>query len=65
MRYELAAEAAGWLFSDMAESRDEEKRYTFLHICFLLGLNAKAVREHALTLTREDLHRFSADAGPT
>jgi hypothetical protein len=61
LRYELAADAAGWLFFDGIEATDEGGRYTFLHLCSLLGLNARMVREQALALSREDLHRFNGD----
>jgi hypothetical protein len=63
LRHNLAADAAGWLFFDGTESMDEEGRYTFLHICQLLGLDAKQIRDQALALTREDLQRFNGDAG--
>ncbi len=63
MRYELAVDAAGWLFWDGTESTDEEGRYTFLYVCNLLGMNAKEIRDQALALTREDLHRFNGDTG--
>jgi hypothetical protein len=65
LRHELAADAAGWLFFDGTESIDEEGRYTFLHICTLLGFDALLIREQALTLTRKDLQRFNGDAGST
>jgi hypothetical protein len=65
LRHALAVEAAGWLFFDGTESIDEEGRYTFLHICSLIGLNAKEIRDQALMLTRHDLQRFNGDAGST
>jgi len=65
LRHELAADAAGWLFFDGTESIDAEGRYTFLHICSLLGINAQLIREQALMLTRKDLQRFNGDAGST
>jgi hypothetical protein len=65
-RYQLHVEAAGWLFSDAIEGADGEyNKYTFLQICSLLGMNPMEIREQALTLTKEDLHRFSADTGST
>lgn len=64
LRYELASDAAGWLFFDGTESVDSEGRYTFLHLCALLGLNARSIRDQALALTRKDLARFNGDAGP-
>lgn len=64
LRHRLAVDAAGWLFFDGIEPRDEAGRYSFLHICLLLNLDAKAIREQALTLTREDIRRFNGDAGP-
>jgi hypothetical protein len=65
LRYALATDAAGWLFFDGTESVDEEGRYTFLYLCMLLGLDARSIREQALSLTRKDLQRFNGDAGPT
>lgn len=62
LRYELAADAAGWLFFDGIEAINEQGKYTFLHVCALLGLDANMVREQALALTREDLARFNGDA---
>lgn len=65
-RYLLHTEAAGWLFSDAIEGADGEyNKYTFLQICSLLGMNHTEIREQALNLTKEDLHRFSADTGST
>ena len=63
LRANLAADAAGWLFFDGLESVDEDGRYTFLHICQLLGLDAKQIRDQALALTRDDLQRFNGDVG--
>ena len=63
LRYELASDAAGWLFFDGTESVDSEGRYTFLHVCAVLGLDAQSIREQALALTRKDLARFNANGG--
>lgn len=64
LRHALAADAAGWLFFDGVEATDELGRYTFLHICMLLGVDAKQIRTQALALTRRDLQRFNGDSGP-
>jgi hypothetical protein len=61
LRYELAVDAAGWLFFDGLESVDDQGRYTFMHICRVLEIDARRIRDQALTLTREDLRRFNGD----
>ena len=62
-RYALAVDAAGWLWFDGEEPYDDQGRYTYRYICTLLGVNPTAIREAALELTREDLHRFNGDSG--
>lgn len=54
-----AEDAAGWLFWDGQEECDVQGRYTFLHICALLGLDAAQIRNKALTLKRSDLQRLN------
>lgn len=61
--YALAEDAVGWLFWDGIESADEQGRYTFGYICLLLELDARAIRERALTLTREEVQRISNSSG--
>lgn len=58
-RYQLAEDAAGWLWWDGEEEIDEEGRYTFRFICETLDLDPKAVRKYALSLTREDIQRLN------
>ncbi len=65
LRARLAVDAAGWIFWDGEEVCDEEGRYTFRHICQLLGMDHKLIRTQALELTREDLKRFNGDGGRT
>jgi hypothetical protein len=62
-QFALANDAVGWLFWDGTESEDEEGRYTFLYICTLLDLDAKAIRERALKLTRDEVQRISNSSG--
>lgn len=57
-RYELAVDAAGWLFWD-GEDPEGEDGFTFLHICSALELDAKRFRERVLTLTREDIQKLN------
>jgi hypothetical protein len=61
--YQLAVDAAEWLFFDGGESINEAGRYTFLYICDLLGLDPRRIRDQALKLTAVDLQRFSGNAG--
>lgn len=58
-RYELATDAAGWLFWDGEEELDDEGRYTFRFICSVLDLDATGVREHILGLSRQDIQRLN------
>lgn len=60
-RYELALDAAGWMFWDGEECIDEEGRYTFLYVCSLLELDPRRVRTIALHLTRDDIHRMNTN----
>ncbi len=64
-RYELHTEAAEWLFSDAVDTPPGEQGYTYQAVCGMLGLDPKEIREQALQLTREDLHRFSGDSTAT
>ena len=57
--YEIAVDAAGWLFWDGEEEVDDEGRYTFHYICDLLGMDPRRVREHVLNLSREDIQRLN------
>ena len=61
LRYELAVDAAGWLFFDGEEYVDDQGRYTFMYICKLLEIDARRIRDQALALTRTDLRRFNGD----
>lgn len=58
-RFSVAVDAAGWLFWDGAEEVDAEGRYTFLHICDLLDLRPKEMRDRILVLTRNDIQRLN------
>jgi hypothetical protein len=58
-RLQIAEEAAGWLFWDGAEPEDGEGRYTFRHICELLDLDPNAVRQRALSMTREEIQTLN------
>lgn len=58
-RYILAEEAAGWLFWDGEEPTDKDGLYTFRFICETLDLDYRAVRKHALSLTRDDIQRLN------
>lgn len=68
LHYKLHSDAARWLFFDGTEVTGEDRRYTFLHICLLTGLDPRRVRDQALVLTRDDLKRFNnnnVDPQPT
>ncbi len=58
-RYNLAVDAAGWLFWDGEEEVDEEGRYTFIHICNELDLDPGIVRAGVLKLSRSDIQRLN------
>lgn len=58
-RYELAVDAAAWLFWDGEESTDEEGRYTFRFICAELDLDAEKIRDRVLEMTRDDIQRLN------
>ena len=58
--YALAEDAAGWLFWDGTETVDDEGKYTFLYICQLLELDARAIRQCALKLQRDEVQRLSS-----
>lgn len=62
-QYALAVDAVGWLFWDGIESEDAEGRYTFGYICLLLELDARKIRERALTLTRDEVQKISNSSG--
>ncbi|MGA1354637.1 MAG: hypothetical protein ACO32I_07700 [Candidatus Limnocylindrus sp.] len=57
--HEIGVDAAGWLFWDGQEECDSEGRYTFLHICSILGLDPRRIREIAARLTRDDIQRLN------
>jgi hypothetical protein len=63
VRHALAVDAAGWLWFDGEERIDAQGRYSFRFICSLLSVDPAAIRERALTLSRQDLHRFNGDSG--
>ena len=58
-RYNMAADAAGWLFWDGEERSDNNGLYTFRHICATLDLDAKEVRDGILKLERNDIQRLN------
>lgn len=58
-RYDLAADAAGWLFWDGEEEIDDCGRYSFKYICTVLELDAKSIRKGVLALTRKDIQRLN------
>lgn len=56
----IAAEAAGWLFSDEEDAPEgEDERYTFVNICSALELDPRYVRECVLRLKRDDIPRLN------
>lgn len=58
-RYQLAVDAAGWLFWDGEEEEDEEGRWSFLFICGELDLDPKRVREGVLKMNRSDIQKLN------
>jgi hypothetical protein len=58
-RFQLAVDAAGWLFWDGEEAIDEEGRYTFKHICSELDLVPQKLRDATLKLTREHISKIN------
>lgn len=58
-KYGLADDAAGWLFWDGEEATDPEGRYSFKHICMMLDLDPKQIRDASLRLTRDDIQRLN------
>lgn len=57
--HQVGVEAAEWLFWDGEEEADSEGRYTFMHICEMLDLDPRRVREAARDLNREDIQRLN------
>lgn len=57
--YTYAEDAAGWIWWDGEEDLDEFHRPTFRHICCVLGLDPRDVREATLRLKRNDVARLS------
>jgi len=47
------------LFWDGEESMDEDGRYTFKHICMLLDLDSKQIRDAATRLKRDDIQKLN------
>lgn len=61
VKYRLWEDAAGWLFYDGEEEETTEYRPTFMHICKLLDLEPRKVRERAISLTPKDaLQQFQS-----
>lgn len=58
-RYNLAVDAAGWIFWNGEDEVDEEGGYTFLFVCSYLNLDPSRIRKVMLTLTREDIQRLN------
>jgi hypothetical protein len=58
-RYELAVDAAGWIFWDGEETLDEEGRYSFMHVCASLDLDTTSLRKAVLRLTRENIGKIT------
>lgn len=59
----LAVDAAGWIFWDGEETVDAEGRYTFVHVCNMLGFDVRELREATLKLTRKQLGKINKVAG--
>jgi hypothetical protein len=58
-RYQLAVDAAGWIFWDGEEMMSEDGLYTFKYICFALDLDVKQLRDATLKLSRESISRIN------
>lgn len=56
-KYELALEAAGWIFSD----EDVKGALTFLYVCEVLGLDPDHIRQSTLELDRERVYQLVPD----
>jgi hypothetical protein len=57
--YDLAVDAAGWLFWDGEEEVDDEGRYSFQYICSLFEMDPHRVRKHVLGLSQKDIQRLN------
>lgn len=52
-RYQLAVEAASWIFSDEVGTKEEGCGVTFLYVCEVLGLDPARIRRSTLDLDRD------------
>lgn len=57
--YQLAEDAAGWIWWDGEEDIDETGRPTFHYICCVLEVTPASIRNAALQLTRESISRLN------
>lgn len=57
--YQLAEDAAGWIWWDGEEESDDDGRPTFFHVCSILGIQPRDIREATLRLTREDIGKLN------
>jgi len=58
-KYNMACDAAGWIFWEGEEDLDDEGRYSFAYICGELGLHPTQVRAGVLRLKRSDIQKLN------
>lgn len=61
-KYQLAVDAAGWLFSDEAGGKDGV--ITFLYVCEVLGLDPGHIRRSTLELDRDRVQQLVPSEEP-
>jgi hypothetical protein len=57
-RYQLAVDAAGWIFSNEVGAKEEGARFTFLYVCEVLGLDPARIRRSAVELDRDRVRQL-------